>query len=176
VQYINGMESYQSTTLAMHREPFSAEELDKAREDREEILKRYDDNFNSRNGWARKYANSSRFDKLQKDVGLEKWASDYKMASRNIHTDWREMRSLLSMCEATTEILLCGPSNSGMVEPAHFTAIALEQVTCAFISTYADKDDSPIDYKGSVLSMAIIHRLVEDIGSTFLELHKQTQR
>jgi hypothetical protein len=86
------------------------------------------------------------------------------------------MRSLFAMGEADAEILLCGPSNSGMVEPAHYTAMALEQVTCAFIFTYINEDDSPIDHSESVIFMGLIHRLAEDIGSTFLELHKQTQR
>jgi hypothetical protein len=176
VQYVDGMKSYQETAVAMHREPFSTEELERAIQNQKEILKKYGTDFCSSNGWARKYVNGSKFNKLQKDVGLEKWSNDYKIASRNIHTDWREMRSLFAMGEADAEILLCGPSNSGMVEPAHYTAMALEQVTCAFIFTYINEDDSPIDHSESVIFMGLIHRLAEDIGSTFLELHKQTQR
>ena len=176
LQSVEDMKSYQETALSMGRQPYSKEELEEALQIREEILEKYGNGFLSSNAWARKYVGGGKFDKLRKDVGLEKWSNDYKMASRDIHTDFREMKSLFAMSEADQEILLCGPSNSGMVEPAHCTAIALTQITATFVFTYLDEENSPIDYKKSMISMKLIRQMSKDIGNTFLDIHKRTYK
>jgi len=172
VQVVNGMERYQKTAQAMGREPYSLEEIEKAREWRSKILAS-DKAFESTNGWARKYVGASKFEKLQIAVGLEKWDSDYASASLDIHSAYREMRSLLGMAEAKEEILLSGPSNSGMTEPAHFTAIALSQITATFILTYSEDEECPIDHTGSAIFTQLINRFVHEIGAAFLAVDEK---
>lgn len=173
VQSVNGMEGYQGTAPAMGREPYSMEELEEARRLRGKILNQCGNDFLSKNGWARKYVGSSKFENLQKAVGLEKWRNDYAMASRDIHPDYREMRTLYAMSEAKQDVLLCGQSNSGMMEPAHCTAIALLQITVTFILTYVDDKRCPIDHTGSVIYAKLLDRLAAEIGDTFLALDKK---
>jgi hypothetical protein len=173
IQSVNGMEGYQETAAAMRRQPYSPEELEEAKQLREAILDDYGQDFLSRNGWARKYVGGSRFDKLQKAVGLDKWRNDYAIASRDIHTDYRDMQSLYAMSEAKQEVLLCGQSNSGMVEPAHCTAIALLQITATFILTYVNDESCPIDHTDSVIYAKLLERLEGEIGDTFLTLSKK---
>jgi hypothetical protein len=79
------------------------------------------------------------------------------------------------MSEAKHDMLLCGQSNSGMVEPAHYTAIALEQITTHFILTYAYTPGCPIDRTESLIHAKLLHRLVAEIGDTFLALGKATR-
>jgi hypothetical protein len=175
VQSVNGMKGYQETAEAMRRKPYSTEELGEAEQLRQAILDKYGKDFCSRNGWARKYIGSSRFDNLQKAIGLEKWRNDYASASRDIHTDYRDMRTLFAMSEAKHNMILCGPSNSGMAEPAHSTAIALSQITATFIFTYADDESCPIDYTDSAIYGKLLSRLVDEIGKTFLALDNKPQ-
>jgi len=80
------------------------------------------------------------------------------------------------MTEAKEEILLAGPSNSGMTDPAHFTAIALAQVTVTFITTYAEDKACPIDRTGSAVFAQLIDRFVDEIGAAFLAIHEKTQQ
>lgn len=110
VESVKGMERYQQTASAMGREPYSTEELEKARELRNKILLAYGENFKGRNGWAQRYIGANSFAKLQSAVGLEKWDNDYSWASLDIHSAYREMKSLLGMAEAKEEVLLAGPS------------------------------------------------------------------
>ena len=114
--------------------------------------------------------------KLQTAVGLEKWDSDYSWASLDIHSTYREMNSLLGMTEAKEELLLAGQSNSGMTNPAHFTAIALAQITSAFITAYVEDEECSIDLTGSVIFAQLINRFVDEIGDVFRTIHKETPK
>ena len=174
VQSVNGMKGYQGTAQAMGREPYSMDELEEATRLQEKILNQCGNDLLSRNGWARKYVGSSKLENLQKAVGLEKWRNDYAIASRDIHPDYREMRTLYAMSEAKQDVLLCGQSNSGMVEPAHYTAIALSQITVTFILTYTDDEKCPIDHTGSAIYAKLLDCLVVEIGDTFLTLDRKS--
>ena len=87
--------------------------------------------------------------------------------------DYRDMRALFAMSEAKHNMILCGPSNSGIGEPAHATAIALSQITATFIFTYADDESCPIDYTDSIIYGKLLSRLVDEIGMVFLALVKE---
>ena len=91
--------------------------------------------------WTQKYTSVGKMEKLREYVGLEKWSHLYKLASKLIHADFYEMNSLMAMSEAKENMLLVGQSNSGMTEPAHITAITLNQITSAFLTAYI-KDES----------------------------------
>jgi hypothetical protein len=67
-------------------------------------------------------------------------------------------------------MLLCGQSNSGLTEPAHFTAISLAQITTIFLGTYIEDENSGLDYKDSVIFMRIIDNYVKEVGDAFLSV------
>lgn len=77
------------------------------------------------------------------------------------------MASLYAMKEAKHPALLCGQSNSGLTDPAHFTAISLSQVTSAFVSVYADEDANEIDYTDSALFLMLVDSYVDKVGEAF---------
>ena len=169
IEAANGMEGYQITALAMGREPYSDEVLRAARELRDNLLAQCDPDIQSSNGWARTHVGSSKFLNLQRAAGLDRWANDYKAASRSIHFDYREMRSLLGMAEAKEDMLLCGPSNSGMTGPAHAAAIALVQTTGVFLTGRLEDQDCPLDYSTSLVMVQLLDKMQEDVGQRFLE-------
>ena len=168
VEAVNGMETYQDTAKAMGRKPFSSAEVDAARKIRDQIVSANKD-FKSRSGWARAYVGAAKFEKLQEAAGLAKWKNDYKWASQNVHTTYRELRALLGMSEAAEDGLLAGPSDSGFAEPAHFTAIALSQTTSTFITCYSDDEECPIDFTLTCVAMKAIDHMVGEIGTRFID-------
>ena len=123
VEAVNGMETYKETAKAMGREPYQSAEMDAARKIRYQMVSANQD-FKSRSGWARRYVDATRFENLQEAAELGRWKNDYKWASQNVHTTYRELRALLGMSEAAEDGLLAGPSDSGFAEPAQFSAIA----------------------------------------------------
>lgn len=167
VEAVSGMVAYQETANEMGRIPLSRHELDAAKRLRDEIIesKPY---LKGRSGWAGPHVGASRFEKLQAAAGLAKWKNDYKWASQNVHTNYRQMQSLLGMSEAKEQGLLVGPSDSAFTDPAQFSAIALAQTTSAFVTCYIDEDDCRIDFTFVCVALQAIDRLVAEVGKRFL--------
>ncbi len=167
VQTAEGIEEHRKTAEAMKQETFTDEEAKFYSELKVTIT-------NGEPGWhwARKHTGLKKIDKLREFVGLEKWSHNYKLASRNVHSDYYEMASLYGMREAKQDLLLCGQSNSGLTEPAHFMAISLAQITSIFLTTYIDDKESDLDYTDSILFMKIIDNYVNEVGQAFLEAEK----
>jgi hypothetical protein len=167
VQTAEGIEEHRKTAEAMKQETFTDEEAKFYSE-----LKGTITNGEPGWHWARKHTGLKKIDKLREFVGLEKWSHNYKLASRNVHSDYYEMASLYGMREAKQDLLLCGQSNSGLTEPAHFMAISLAQITSIFLTTYIDDKESDLDYTNSILFMKIIDNYVNEVGQAFLEAEK----
>ena len=160
VHTAEGIEEHRKTAKAMGQETFTDEYYSN--------LKKEITNGESHWSWARKHTKFAQIGKLSEYVGLEKWSHNYKLANRNIHSDYFEMASLYAMNEAKQDMLLYGQSNSGLTEPAHFTAISLAQITTIFLGVYIEDENSGLDYKDSVIFMKIIDNYVKEVGEAFL--------
>jgi hypothetical protein len=165
VHAAKGIDEHRKTAEAMGQETFTDEESEYYTSLKNEIT-----NGESHWNWARKHTNFSKIGKLSEYVELEKWSHNYMLANRNIHSDYFEMASLYAMSEAKQDMLLCGQSNSGLTEPAHFTAISLAQITTTFLNAYIEDENSGLDYKDSVIFMKIIDNYVNEVGEAFLSV------
>jgi hypothetical protein len=167
VKTVEGVEEHKRTAEEMGHETFTDDELNFYSELRE-ILIGNDKNWH----WARKHTGLAKIDKLREYVGLDKWSHNYKLASRNIHADYYEICSLYAMQESKEDILLVGQSNSGLTEPAHFTAISLSQITAIFLTAYIEDDESELDYTDSLIFIKLIENYAKEVGRAFLEVQK----
>lgn len=167
VQMAEGVEEHRKTAADMGQETFSGQEAEYYAQLKHSITQ-----GNSGWHWARKHTGCKKIDKLREFVELDKWSYNYKLASRNVHADYYEMASLYAMREAKEDLLLCGPSNSGLTEPAHFTAIALAQITSIYLTAYMEDSDSNLDYADSAIFIKIINNYVEKVGEAFLSVEK----
>ncbi|GGO73479.1 DUF5677 domain-containing protein [Bowmanella pacifica] len=167
VKNAEGINEHHRTANEMGVETFSQEEVDFANAQKQEITER-----NPSWHWDRKYASVSKLEKLREHVGLDKWSHNYKLASRNVHSDYFEMRCLYAMSEAKSDMLLVGQSNSGLTEPAHFTAISLAQITSIFLTAYIEDESKELDYRDSLLFMKVIDNYVKEVGEAFINVEK----
>lgn len=167
VKNAEGIEEHRKSADAIGHSSYSDEELEYQRE-----LKKQITNGDPSWHWARKHTGFSKIEKLREFVGLDKWSHDYKLASRNIHSDYYEMTSLYAMREAKEDLLFCGQSNAGLTEPAHFTAIALAQITCIFLCAYIEDDESGLDYTDSSIFIKIIDSYVNEVGEVFINIEQ----
>lgn len=167
VKAVEGMEEYQKAAEDMKLKPYDEDEISAAIALKEQ-LSGGENHFH----WARKYAGVSKLEKLREDVGLGKWSHNYKLASRNVHADYSEMLSLFAMSEAKQDMLLVGQSNSGMVEPAHMTAITLAQITSAFLTAHIPEENK-LNYSNSILFLHLIQHYVDAVGESFLKCSEQ---
>jgi hypothetical protein len=80
------------------------------------------------------------FAALEEAVNLDHWRPYYKWASQNVHANVKAIKNSLGLCEAVDDVLQVGPSNSGMTDPAHSTAISLSQLTCTLLFSATNID------------------------------------
>ena len=171
LEAVRGMGAYQETADAMGRIPFSNAEVEAAGKIRDKIIAG-NEHLKNPSGWTDRHVHATRFWKLQEAAGLERWKNDYKWASQNVHTNYREMRALLGMGEASEDGLLAGPSDSGFTDPAHFSAIALSQAASAFMTCYIDEEHCPIDFTLSCVTVKAMDHMVGEIGNRFFDVQR----
>ena len=167
VQAVEGIQEHRRTAKEMGQETFTDEEIQLYTELKELIT-----NGDAHWHWAKKHTGLQKIGKLREYVGLDKWSHNYKLASRNIHSSYYEMASLYGMRDAKEDMLLCGQSDSGFTDPAHFTAISLAQITSVFLTCYINDKESGLDYKDSFLFINVIKNYVDEVGQAFLAIEK----
>jgi hypothetical protein len=86
----------------------------------------------------------------------------YKMASHNVHANPKGVFFKLGLYAAGEEVLLAGPSDMGLADPADGTAISLGQITITLLMTRPNIDRL-------VISETLM-TLGREIGETFLKI------
>jgi hypothetical protein len=123
-------------------EPFAAHEIAEMKRHCDAYAIRFGEEMRNDYGWAASVLNVRKptFAMIEKDVGLDHWRPRYKWASQHTHGPHRPAHALLGVAETEQQVLLVGPSNSGMVDPIHMTAITLAIVSSALFSTRPSVD------------------------------------
>ena len=167
VDSYDGMLEHKKYEDRLQEKAASPEEIESCKVEYDKVIARYGKKFGDHYGWASNiFPKHSRvgFTAIEKDVGLDHMRPYYKWASQNVHSGSKGMRNRLGLCEAKEDVLLVGQSNSGMIDPAHATAISLSQITCTLLML-----EPTLDH---IVLMTIIDGYQEDIGSTFLEVEE----
>jgi hypothetical protein len=88
------------------------------------------------------------------------------MASHPVHANSKGIFFQLGLLRES-QILLSGPSNAGLVDPGHGTAISLAQVSAALGDLQATMDN--------IVALKIILQLVDEIGEAFAKEHTKLE-
>ena len=154
---------------AINEEPIPQQEFEELRAERDKLVARFGKSFKENYGWAASALgkNSPSFENIEESVELEHWRPYYGMASDNVHANAHGAYYRLGSSLQADEVLLAGPSNVGLAEPGHSTAISLCQVTTVLLTTKPNLD-------GVVISKILL-KLAEEIGAAFLLAHKDLE-
>lgn len=165
IESYKGMNQYQKYCKMLGYESFTEEEITKFKSDRAEAIKRFGPSFNNNYGWASNALNNKdpKFSDIEKDVNLEHLHPFYKMASHNVHSNPKGIAFKLGLFPTTENLLLAGPSNAGLADPGHGTAMSLNQITSTLLTTRTNFD--------RLLIIQTMSKLVDEIGNAFLEAH-----
>jgi hypothetical protein len=133
----------------------------------EEVIAHYGRDFSNSYGWAEHALGKKRanFADLEKSVRLDHLRPYYKWASQNVHASAKTIRFSLGTTETNEDLLLVGPSDSGMTDPAHSMAISLSQLTTNLLMLSPNLD--------SIVTMRIILALTDEVGELFLKTQLQ---
>lgn len=130
-----------------------------------DLLNKYSKNFKSEYGWAASAVgkDSPNFADIEAMVGLEHMRPYYKMASHNVHANPKGVFFKLGLLQES-EILLSGPSNVGLTDPAHSAAISLLQITTSLLTIDANMD--------RIVICHILEKLEVEIGEACFEAQR----
>ena len=154
---------YQLHCEALNEEAFSPEEVARTEMSYQECIAHYGKDFGTQYGWAAAFLErpNPSFSDIAKSVGLEHFRPYYRMASHGVHANPKGVFNQIGMLN--DEVLLAGPSNVGMADPGHASAISLYQAT-VFLLTHSPTIES-------LVTLKVMERLIDEIGEALIEAH-----
>lgn len=132
----------------------------------------YGDQFTTDYGWASKHLRmkNPRFSDIESFVGMAHYRPYYHLAGLNIHASSRCQFESPSIPQDSLSISY-GPSNYGVAEPAHSTAITLTQCIGAVL-TSEDMPDLPLDL---LIALQTLVRISDEIGKRLVDAASELQ-
>ena len=141
-------------------QPLSPEEFDFIKNQRDEVIKLFGDDFNHDNGWAhqvlgKKIKEKVTFSEIEKAVGLSYIRPFYKLANLNVHSGSIGTIFRLGL-PPDRDLLVAGPSIYGLGEPGQNTAYSINLLTTTLLSI----DESSLENAGFILAS---DKLMEEV-------------
>ena len=161
---------YQKSFARLSIEPLSTETVDSLKVQHDELIARFGEAFKTDYGWASSAIGSNRptMSDIEQHVQLDHMRPYYRMASDNVHPNSHGAYFRLGLHSSQQgDVLLAGPSNVGLADPGHSTAISLLLVTTDLLATESDMD--------SVVTMKILAELTDEVGEAFLKVHQELE-
>jgi hypothetical protein len=169
VESYKGALEYEDIHAKLGYDPITSKDMNKIRKQYDNVIKKYGKVYGAQYGWAAKDLNGKQptFKEIEKAARIDYLRGHYRMASHGIHANPKgiffSMTSLFP-----TDMLLAGPSNAGLADAGHSTALSLTTIS-ATLALLA----SNFDHQVALRSMNL---LTEEIGTTFLRAHKKLYR
>jgi hypothetical protein len=169
VESYKAARQYQEHCNALGYEPLTEGELNEIKLGYEHLISRFGPPYKSDYGWAAPVLQKEKptFRDLEEEVELDHLRPFYKMASHNVHANPKGVFFKLGLYPESSDILLAGPSNTGLADPGHGAAISLGQITVALLTTRPNID--------RLVICDILMRLEQEIGDRFLAVHKSLE-
>src|SRR5439155_20856352 len=137
------------------------------------------DVLNGDYGWAAIVLQKDRptFADIETKVGLDHWRPYFKMASYPIHPSAKGIKFDIGM-KGKSNLLLAGPSNSGLADPASIALLSFNAITTMLLlhMRYFDEKDLVVLYLKSLIAAQVMGELLHEAQQAFLEAHQQLVR
>ena len=158
---------YRTYAIRINVEPILQEDFDRLKSERDELIARFGASFEKDYGWAASAIKEGppTLAAIEEQVALDHWRPYYRMASDNVHANAHGAYFRLGLDQHADEVLLAGPSDMGLTDPGHSTAISLSQITSALLATRSNFD--------CIVILRILTKLVDEIGEAFSEVHNE---
>ncbi len=160
---------YQQYCARIRYEPFTDEEIAAMERDRANLIKRFGKAYGKEYGWAAEALSikEPRFNDIERAVNLDHLRPYYRMASHKVHANPKGAFFSLGLRE-TKNILLAGPSNVGLSDPGHLTAISLTQVTTTLLTSNPNLD--------RLVAANILLKMSDEVGAKFWAADRKLDR
>ena len=162
-------ESYQKHHKEIGYPQMSSEGLEEVKSRRDQLVGKYGKNFEKDYGWAESVLGgvNPSIREIEAHANMDHLRPFYKMASDNEHPTAHGLYFKLGLSQWNRNTLLAGPSNLGLADPGHSTAISLNVVASVLLLTKSTMD--------CVVVAKVLSRLVDEIGDEFLKAHREAE-
>ena len=163
---------YQTHQARANLGPLTQETIDELDRRYESLIARFGKEFGSDYGWAASALRtpSPRLVDIEQHVHMDHLRPYYRMASDNVHPNAHGAfyRMGMGLDGNDRRVFLAGPSNMGLADPGHGTAMSLMQVTAAFVQSKPTLD--------SLIELKVLQLLEDETGAAFLRAHQAAER
>lgn len=169
VESYKAARQYREHCNALGYEPLSEEEFNEIKSTYQHLISRFGPSYKGDYGWAAPVLGKERptFRDIEEKVELDHLRPFYKLASHNVHANPKGVFFKLGLYPGNQDILLAGPSNTGLADPGHGAAISLGQITVALLTTKPNID--------RLVVCDILMKLQQEIGEAFLATQKSLE-
>jgi hypothetical protein len=161
---------YQEYCERLGYTPLTEEELAKMQIAHQHLIERFGKSYDRDYGWASNAIGKEKptFRDIEGTVSLDYLRPYYRMASHNIHANPQGIFFKLGLSPHGEDILMAGPSNVGLADPGHATALSLTQISVTLLTKNPNVD--------RLIVCDILTRLSKEIGENFLLIHNQLEK
>jgi len=154
---------YQEHCEKLGYEELTSDEFNEIKKTYDELIDRFGNSFRYEYGWAHPNVRYKKptFRDIEKASGLKHLRPYYKMACHNVHANPRGIFFKLGLYPESGDILLAGPSNVGLADPGHSTALSLAQITISLLTHNPNLD--------RLVICQILLKMEKEVGEAFLE-------
>ena len=170
VQQYKSARHYQKHYGRLGHDPLSQEEFNCLEKEHNKLIDRFGPAFKSNYGWASSVIGTKKptLACMEEKVDLAHWRPYYSLANDNVHPTTHGAYFRLGLAAHQDNVILAGPSNMGLADPGHSTAISLLQTTEALLATRSSLD--------SMVISGVLQNLADETGEAFLEVHRLVER
>jgi len=171
----DAVESYKAAKLhqtycrRLGYEPLSDEEYGELESVYNDLIGRFGAVFAGDYGWSVPAIDSKRptFRDIECAAGLSHLRPFYNMACHTVHAGAKGMFFRLGLYPGSQDVLLAGPSNTGLADPGQGTAISLGQITVALLCSKPNMDN--------LVTCSVLMNLCREIGDQFLAVQQSLE-
>jgi Family of unknown function (DUF5677) len=169
IETLRAAEEYQRIHASLGYEPISDGEMQKIREKANKVILKYGKSFREPNGWAAELLKPHKptFAAIEKAARSDKYRSHYRWASQGIHSGPKGIFKPQPHI-GEVPVLMTGPSNGGLADPGHATAISLGRITANVVTLEPNFDLN--------MAMQVIVTLIDEAGQKFLSCHNELMK
>jgi len=160
---------YQRHCSAIGYGPLDPKEITEIQRRYAAALQRFGRDFRGSYGWAASALRKSKptFSDIEQDVKLDSLSPFYRLASHNVHANPKGLSVKLGLGPDVGKVLLAGPSNTGLADPAQGAALSLLQTTSALLGTRPNLD--------AIVVMKMLVKLEAEIAKVSVEIQRRIE-
>jgi len=162
------MQKYQEYSERCGFPPYSKEEMDNAKAVAESLKERHGKGYAGDYGWATISVQGSKptFAEIESRVGVDHLRPYYKWACERIHASCNGLYRTLGLMNEE-DVMLAGPSDAGLADPAQLAAISLLHATRACHVNLSDID--------LVVASCVAGKVMTKVCDTFARIQQELE-